>query len=136
MVVKMDKIITNKIKCRKCGSVEIDGGKEYLRRSAKNIDDFIELSTVINENEYTKDIPKEEIQDDELEKMGIGESLYCHFDYSLKNEILLIQKVRAGELQLPIDCLQDEIDADINTLWRCGKITDAESAFLKKVLDV
>ena len=59
----MDKIITNKIKCRKCGdvlesvfthdlkrckcgSVEIDGGKEYLRRSAKNIDDFIELSTV------------------------------------------------------------------------------------------
>ena len=49
MVVKMDKIITNKIKCRKCGdvlesvfthdlkrckcgSVEIDGGKEYLRR--------------------------------------------------------------------------------------------------------
>ena len=89
-----------------------------------------------NENEYTKDIPKEEIQDDELEKMGIGESLYCHFDYSLKNEILLIQKVRAGELQLPIDCLQDEIDADINTLWRCGKITDAESVFLKKVLDV
>ena len=56
--------------------------------------------------------------------------------YSLKNEILLIQKVRAGELQLPIDCLQDEIDADINTLWRCGKITDAESVFLKKVLDV
>lgn len=153
MVVKMDKIITNKIKCRKCGdviesvfthdlkrckcgAVEIDGGKEYLRRSAKSIDDFIELSTVINADEYTKDIPKEEIQDDELEKMGIGESLYCHFDYSLKNEILLIQKVRAGELQLPIDCLQDEIDADINTLWRCGKITDAESAFLKKVLDV
>ena len=89
-----------------------------------------------HENEYTKDLPKEEIQDDELEKMGIGESLYCHFDYSLKNEILLIQKVRAGELQLPIDCLQDEIDADINTLWRCGKITDAESVFLKKVLDV
>lgn len=144
MVVKMDKIITNKVKCRKCGdviesvfthdlkrckcgAVEIDGGKEYLRRSAKSIDDFIELSTVIN---------ADEIQDDELEKMGIGESLYCHFDYSLKNEILLIQKVRAGELQLPIDCLQDEIDADINTLWRCGKITDAESAFLKKVLDV
>ena len=60
MVVKMDKIITNKVKCRKCGdviesvfthdlkrckcgAVEIDGGKEYLRRSAKSIDDFIEL---------------------------------------------------------------------------------------------
>ena len=51
-------------------------------------------------------------------------------------EILLIKKARLGEIELPIDCLQDEIDADINTLWRCGKITDAESAFLKKVLDV
>ena len=89
-----------------------------------------------HENEYTKDIPKEEIRDDELEKMGIGKNLYRHFDYSLKNEILLIQKVRTGELRLPIDCLQDEIDADINVLWRCGKITDDESAFLKKVLNV
>lgn len=68
MVVKMDKIITNKIKCRtcgdviesvfthdlkrcQCGAVEIDGGKEYLRRSANSIDDFIELSTVINDDE-------------------------------------------------------------------------------------
>lgn len=55
------KIYANKVKCKKCGdiieskdrhdfewcscgSVGVDGGKDYLRRSAQNLDDFIELS--------------------------------------------------------------------------------------------
>ena len=56
----MDKIITNKIRCRKCGdvieskythdfrfckcgAVAVDGGKEYLRRVG-NLEDWEELS--------------------------------------------------------------------------------------------
>ena len=144
MVVKMDKIITNKIKCRtcgdviesffthdlkrcKCGAVEIDGGKEYLRRSAKNLDDIIELSTVINEDE---------IQEKDMIDIGVSKELFQKFPPCLKREILLIKKARAGEIELPIDCLQDEISADINMLCRSRKITDEESIFLKKVLDV
>lgn len=144
MVVKMDKIITNKIKCRKCGdvlesvfthdlkrckcgAVEIDGGKEYLRRSAKNLDDIIELSTVINEDE---------IQEKDMIDIGVSKELFQKFQPCLKWEILLIKKARAGEIELPIDCLQDEISADINMLCRSGKITDEESIFLKKVLEV
>ena len=145
MVVKMDKIITNKIKCRtcgdviesvfthdlkrcKCGAVEIDGGKEYLRRSAKSIDDFIELSTVINADD--------EIQEKDMIDIGISKELFQKFPPCLKWEILLIKKARAGEIELPIDCLQDEISADINMLCRSRKITDEESIFLKKVLEV
>lgn len=145
MVVKMDKIITNKIKCRtcgdviesvfthdlkrcKCGAVEIDGGKEYLRRSAKSIDDFIELSTVINADD--------EIQEKDMLDTGVSKELFQKFPPCLKREILLIKKARLGEIELPIDCLQDEISADINMLCRSRKITDEESIFLKKVLDV
>lgn len=57
----MLKIIINKIKCNKCGdiiesthvhdfkwckckSVAVDGGKEYLKRSAMSQDDYEELS--------------------------------------------------------------------------------------------
>lgn len=144
MVVKMDKIITNKIKCRtcgdviesvfthdlkrcKCGAVEIDGGKEYLRRSAKSIDDFIELSTVINDDE---------IQEKDMLDTGVSKELFKKFPPCLKREILLIKKVRLGEIELPIDCLQDEISADINMLCRARKITDEESIFLKKLLEV
>jgi len=29
-----------------CGEIFIDGGKEYLRRGAKNFDNFIDLSVV------------------------------------------------------------------------------------------
>ena len=140
----MDKIITNKIKCRKCGdvlesvfthdlkrckcgAVEIDGGKEYLRRSAKNLDDIIELSTVINEDE---------IQEKDMIDIGISKELFQKFQPCLKWEILLIKKARSGEIELPIDCLQDEISSDINMLWRAGKITDEESIFLKKILEV
>lgn len=145
MVVIMDKIITNKIKCRtcgdviesvfthdlkrcKCGAVEIDGGKEYLRRSAKNLDDIIELSTVINADD--------EIQEKDMIDIGISKELFQKFPPCLKWEILLIKKARLGEIELPIDCLQDEISADINMLCRSRKITDEESIFLKKVLDV
>lgn len=56
-------IIKNAIKCRKCGDVieststhdlkicscgacAVDGGREYLRRSAPSLDDFIDLSVV------------------------------------------------------------------------------------------
>ena len=56
-------IIKNAIKCRKCGDViesisthdlkicscgacAVDGGHEYLRRSAPSLDDFIDLSVV------------------------------------------------------------------------------------------
>ena len=53
-----------------------------------------------------------------------------------KREILLIKKARLGEIELPIDCLQDEIDADINTLWRCGKNYRCGICFFEKVLDV
>ena len=107
----MDKIITNKIKCRKCGdviesffthdlkrckcgAVEIDGGKEYLRRSAKNLDDIIELSTVINDDE---------IQEKDMIDIGISKELFQKFQPCLKWEILLIKKARAGERELPID---------------------------------
>lgn len=145
MVVKMDKIITNKIKCRtcgdviesffthdlkrcKCGAVEIDGGKEYLRRSANSIDDFIELSTVIKADD--------EIQEKDMIDIGVSKELFQKFPPCLKREILLIKKARLGEIELPIDCLQDEISADINMLCRSRKITDEESIFLKKVLDV
>ena len=140
----MDKIITNKIKCRtcgdviesvfthdlkrcQCGAVEIDGGKEYLRRSANSIDDFIELSTVINEDE---------IQEKDMIDLGVSRELFQKFPPCLKREILLIKKVRLGEIELPVDCLQDEISADINMLCRSRKITDEESIFLKKVLEV
>ena len=56
-------IIKNAIKCKKCGEViesvslhdfkicpcgacAVDGGHEYLRRSAPSLDDFIDLSVV------------------------------------------------------------------------------------------
>ena len=56
-------IIKNAIKCRKCGDVieststhdfkicscgtcAVDGGHDYLRRSAPSLDDFIDLSVV------------------------------------------------------------------------------------------
>lgn len=145
VVVKMDKIITNKIKCRtcgdviesvfthdlkrcQCGAVEIDGGKEYLRRSAKSIDDFIELSTVINADD--------EIQEKDMLDTGVSKELFQKFPPCLKREILLIKKARLGEIELPVDCLQDEISADINMLCRARKITDEESIFLKKILEV
>lgn len=58
----MEKIIINKIKCKKCGevieskhvhdfkycmckSIAVDGGKEYLKRLG-NLEDFEELSKV------------------------------------------------------------------------------------------
>lgn len=59
----MYKIITNKIRCKKCGdvlesksvhdfkwcscrAVAVDGGKEYLKRCAKDLDDIEDLSEV------------------------------------------------------------------------------------------
>ena len=63
-------IIKNAIQCKKCGDViesvsvhdfktcscgacSVDGGHEYLRRCAKSLDDFIDLS------EFQKDHGKE-----------------------------------------------------------------------------
>lgn len=62
----MQKILSNKIKCNKCGdviestsvhdfkwckckSVAVDGGHEYLKRSAMNPKDYHDLSVVIHE---------------------------------------------------------------------------------------
>lgn len=59
----MEKIISNKIKCNicgdiiesksihdykkcSCGRVSVDGGKEYMKRSYKKKDDYIELSVI------------------------------------------------------------------------------------------
>lgn len=33
-----------------CGACAVDGGHDYLKRSAKSLDDFIELSEVDEEN--------------------------------------------------------------------------------------
>ena len=35
---------------RSCGACAVDGGHEYLRRSAKSFDDIIELSEIITVN--------------------------------------------------------------------------------------
>jgi hypothetical protein len=35
------------VKCS-CGAIAVDGGKDYLKRSAKNFDDIIELSEYNN----------------------------------------------------------------------------------------
>lgn len=60
-------IIRNAIQCKKCGSIiestsvhdfkfcscracAVDGGHEYLRRLAKSMDDFIELSETNDED--------------------------------------------------------------------------------------
>lgn len=61
-------ILKNAIRCRKCGeiiesaslydfkwckcgSVAVDGGRDYLKRSANSLDDFEELSIVIEDDE-------------------------------------------------------------------------------------
>ncbi len=41
MEKKKEKIEVNKIKCKKCGVVTVDGGKEYLKRIG-NENDYIE----------------------------------------------------------------------------------------------
>ena len=62
------KIIKNAIQCRKCGDIiesvsvhdfkacacgacSVDGGRQYLRRCAISMDDFIELSEFQNEKD-------------------------------------------------------------------------------------
>lgn len=64
----IEKIRTNKIKCKKCGDIiesisvhdfktcscgacSVDGGHDYLRRCAESLDDFIDLSEVDSEDE-------------------------------------------------------------------------------------
>lgn len=64
----MQKIIKNQVKCLKCGdiiesknrhdfvtcscgNVSVDGGKDYLRRTFHNKDDYEELSIVENVEE-------------------------------------------------------------------------------------
>ena len=64
----MQKIIKNQVKCLKCGdiiesknrhdfvtcscgNVSVDGGKDYLRRTFHNKDDYEELSIVKNTEE-------------------------------------------------------------------------------------
>ncbi len=62
------RILVNKIRCNKCGheiestythdfkwcrckSVAIDGGLDYLRRIAKNKNDYTELSIIVSESD-------------------------------------------------------------------------------------
>jgi hypothetical protein len=62
----VERVITNKAQCKlcgdiieslhghhmqwcKCGEIAVDGGKNYLRRSAKNLDNIIELSETYEE---------------------------------------------------------------------------------------
>ena len=64
----MQKIIKNQVKCLKCGdiiesknrhdfvtcscgNVSVDGGKDYLRRTFHNKDDYEELSIIENTEE-------------------------------------------------------------------------------------
>ena len=66
--MKKEKIIRNSAKCLKCnteivseythdyvscpcGSLSVDGGKEYLKRSYKSINDFIDTSIVMSDSE-------------------------------------------------------------------------------------
>ena len=41
---------TSDYKVCSCGACAVDGGHEYLRRSAKSFDDIIELSEIITVN--------------------------------------------------------------------------------------
>lgn len=59
-------VVTNKAQCKlcgdvieskhghdfvrcKCGEISVDGGKNYIKRSAKNLDSIIELSDTYDE---------------------------------------------------------------------------------------
>jgi hypothetical protein len=70
----MSKILSNKAKCNKCGdiieskythdfvsckcgAISVDGGKEYLKRSAMNFNDLIEMSEY-EENHNGGDVVK------------------------------------------------------------------------------
>ena len=67
----ISKIISNKAKCKKCkdiiestyrhdfvtckcGAISVDGGKDYLRRAFRDIDDIEELSEYEEKNEEKK----------------------------------------------------------------------------------
>lgn len=69
----MKKILINKAKCKvcgdvivskhrhdfvqcNCGEISVDGGQEYLRRGARNVENFIELSEF---EEFDSDLNKE-----------------------------------------------------------------------------
>lgn len=71
MIRKREVVVTNKAQCAKCGdviesvnrhdfkfckcgSISVDGGKSYIKRSFKNYDDIIELSETYEE-EYETD---------------------------------------------------------------------------------
>lgn len=64
----MEKILHNRAQCMlcgdiiesthrhdyvscKCGEIAVDGGRSYLRRSAKNFLNFLDLSEMENEND-------------------------------------------------------------------------------------
>jgi tRNA(Ile2) C34 agmatinyltransferase TiaS len=65
-ILKREVVVVNKAQCKlcgdvieskhghdfvrcKCGEIAVDGGKNYLRRSAKNLDNIIELSETYEE---------------------------------------------------------------------------------------
>ena len=93
MIRTIERIRTNKIKCRKCediiesidvhdfkrcscGAVAVDGGREYLRRIG-NKEDFEELSHFIKLAEITTD--SFEIVNDALSKKDISfRNVHCH----------------------------------------------------------
>ena len=93
MIRTIERIRTNKIKCRKCGdiiesidvhdfkwcscgAVAVDGGREYLRR-VENKNDFEELSHFIKLAEITTD--DFEIVKNTLSKKDISfRNAHCH----------------------------------------------------------
>ena len=150
MVVKMDKIITNKIKCRtcgdviesffthdlkkcKCGAVEIDGGKEYLRRSANSIDDFIELSTVINDDEIQeKDMLNTGVSKELLQKdIKIPKYLQQTLEKQRRIEAEY-EKTKDDKLSIAVSTVWEEVYVDINQALISDAITDEEAYELRK----
>lgn len=147
----MDKIITNKIKCRtcgdviesvfthdlkrcKCGAVEIDGGKEYLRRSANSIDDFIELSTVINADD--------EIQEKDMLDTGVSKELLQkdikipkYLQQTLEKQRRIeaeYEKTKDDKLSIAVSTVWEEVYVDINQALISDAITDEEAYELRK----
>ncbi len=41
------KIIKNRVRCKSCGSITVDGGKDYIRRGFKEIVDLEDLSICV-----------------------------------------------------------------------------------------
>ena len=118
----MKKLVENKAQCKlcgdillselthdkktcNCGNLTIDGGLDYIRRSWKQENSFIELSVetlgrnwINDEIEIDFDVPKG-IQDliNELEKLDDAED-YAYFNYSDALDCAAKELVKKGKL--------------------------------------